>query len=281
MATLSVTMIDVGWGDSIFIEHIDKKDKPHYALIDSNDKEYERSAEIFLKKYLRRKGIKYKDHKPNFEFVIISHWHEDHISGLKRIIRNFGTNRLYYPKTEYSTTMNTMTNFADSESGRVNYDMSHQSIDSSKRMNEFGDVKLEVLWPPLSTIYSNENNNSIVLKMTLDNVNFILTGDAEKVAWQKITHLIPPDTKFFKVPHHGSINGTFVGNETPWLDRMNRLVALGISGHVGRFILPREEVIEEFEKKNRDHYRTDLNYHLTFKTDGNNRKKTNVKYSRI
>ena len=61
MAELNVTLIDVGWGDSIFIEHIDDNDDPHYGLIDSNDKEFERSAEIFIKKYLRRNGIKYKD----------------------------------------------------------------------------------------------------------------------------------------------------------------------------------------------------------------------------
>jgi competence protein ComEC len=283
MAELNVTLIDVGWGDSIFIEHIDENDEPHFALIDSNDKEFERSAEIFLKKYLRREGIKYKDNKPNFEFVMISHWHEDHVSGLKRIIRNFGTRRLYYPKTQNSALMNSMTSFADSEAYKVRnkWSMSHQSIHSNKIMQPFGDVQMNVLWPTRTHVDPDENNNSIVLQMTLDNVKYLLTGDAERVVWDNITNLIPKDTKFFKVPHHGSKNGTFVGRTTPWLDRTNRLVSLGVSGHIGRFTLPHPDVIKLFQNRPRDYYRTDYDYHLTFNTKGNNRKKVDVKYSRI
>jgi competence protein ComEC len=249
MAELNVTLIDVGWGDSIFIEHIDENDEPHFALIDSNDKEFERSAEIFLKKYLRREGIKYKDNKPNFEFVMISHWHEDHVSGLKRIIRNFGTRRLYYPKTQNSALMNSMTSFADSEAYKVRnkWSMSHQSIHSNKIMQPFGDVQMNVLWPTRTHVDPDENNNSIVLQMTLDNVKYLLTGDAER----------------------------------PWLDRTNRLVSLGVSGHIGRFTLPHPDVIKLFQNRPRDYYRTDYDYHLTFNTKGNNRKKVDVKYSRI
>jgi competence protein ComEC len=251
MGTLSVTLIDVGWGDSIFIEHIDKNNKPHRALIDSNDTMNERSAEIFLKKYLRRNGIKYKENKPNFEFVMISHWHGDHISGLTRIIKEFGTTKLYYPKTTYDEAMATMLEFIETEAE------SHESLDSSLGMEDFGDVKMEVLWPPEDTISSNENKNSIVLKMTLDNVKFFLTGDAEGTLWNKIIGSVPSDTKFFKVPHHGSKNGTLTHD------------------------LPNETVITVLENSGRDFYRTDHEYHLTFTTDGNNMKKTRVKYSRV
>ena len=219
--------------------------------------------------------------------VFLSHWHEDHLSGLERLIRKFGTNFLFYPKTVKSGSMALMTDFADKEAKRVsnNYMMSHQSIDTSKIIDDdnfFGDVKIEILWPRRDFLdKKNENNNSIVLKMTLDNVHFILTGDADEKVWNNISRDLPSDTKFFKVPHHGSKNGTFVDHHTPWLDRLNRLVSLGISGHVGKYVLPRPEVINEFENRNLDYYRTDHHYHLTFTTYGNNRKKVDVKYSRI
>lgn len=281
METLSITLIDVGWGDSILIEHIDNNNKPHYALIDSNDTTNQRSVEIFLKKYFRRKEIKYKDKKPNFEFVMISHWHGDHISELERIIRKFGTKKLYYPKTTYDVTMATMLDFIESESDKVDYPMGHESLDTSKDIADLGNVKMDTLWPYENSIESNENNNSIVLKMILGNVKLFLTGDAEGVVWNNITNLIPTDTKFFKVPHHGSRNGTFVGTNTPWLDKMNRLASLGISGHIGQHVLPHPSVITELEDRGSNFYRTDENYHLTFTTDGNNRKKVKVKYSRI
>ena len=37
---LRLTMIDVGWGDSLFLESIDGRGTSHYALIDCNDSTY-------------------------------------------------------------------------------------------------------------------------------------------------------------------------------------------------------------------------------------------------
>ena len=37
MSKLNVTIIDVGWGDSIFLESTDGNGDPIYALVDSND----------------------------------------------------------------------------------------------------------------------------------------------------------------------------------------------------------------------------------------------------
>jgi hypothetical protein len=55
MRSLNVTLIDVGWGDSILLESIDSNDNSYYALIDSNDSTNFRSSYIFLKKYLVKK----------------------------------------------------------------------------------------------------------------------------------------------------------------------------------------------------------------------------------
>jgi hypothetical protein len=55
MENLEVTLIDVGWGDSIFIETNDDNNDSQYALIDSNDTTTLRSTYIFLKKYFKKK----------------------------------------------------------------------------------------------------------------------------------------------------------------------------------------------------------------------------------
>lgn len=282
---LEAILIDVGWGDSILIEHEDENKHIHRALIDSNDTEYLRSSQIFLRKYFIQKKIKIANNKPIFDFVMISHWHDDHMKGLQRIIKEFGTKKVYYTKTQILESMTSMKEFLDDESQKGSYQMNHQSIDSSKKLNGFGNVKMEILWPPRpSQPYENENNNSIVFKMSLNKVNYIFTGDAEAEVWREIADEIPSDTKFFKVPHHGSENGTFDGNSTPWLDRLNSWVSLGISGHdrgVNWQAFPQQKVINEFENKHRDFFRTDINYHLSFLTDGSNNHKLNVKYSRI
>ena len=57
MSSLSVTLIDVVWGDSILIESQDDSGQSYYALIDSNDTTYLRSSYIFLKRFFEKKKI--------------------------------------------------------------------------------------------------------------------------------------------------------------------------------------------------------------------------------
>ena len=53
MSTLSATVIDVGWGDSIFLAWDDGNDR-RFGLIDSNDTVYLQSSYIFLSRFFER-----------------------------------------------------------------------------------------------------------------------------------------------------------------------------------------------------------------------------------
>lgn len=272
MSSLSVTLIDVGWGDSILIEYENNNGKYKYALIDSNDTTYLRSSYIFLKRYFEKKRVNLSN-EPTFDFVILSHSHADHGQGLKAILREFGTKNFWYPKSSDSNVLGELIRYSN-RSDKVSH---HQSIDNTKILPELGDVNMEVLWPPRNQIASNENNNSIVLVLTLNHVSFALTGDAEGEVWSQIANRIPGNTRFFKVPHHGSSNGTFDNNQhTPWLDHCSEKALLGISSHVRPFEHPDQEVIDLFDQRNIKYFRTDLHYHVTFQTDGTN---VTVKYS--
>jgi len=80
MGILNITLIDVGWGDSIFIEHVDAANNSHYGLIDSNDSKEIKSTRIFIERFFR---IKRKDiPDPLFDFVLLTHPHDDHRKGL-------------------------------------------------------------------------------------------------------------------------------------------------------------------------------------------------------
>jgi len=277
MSNLKVTLIDVGWGDSIFIESQVDAGENYYALIDSNDTKYFRSSYIFLKRYFEKKDIKLPDDKPVFEFVILSHAHSDHGQGLKRIMREFGTKNFWYPKSLEWSSLSELIRF----SNRSNNIEHHQSIDDTKINARFGDINLQILWPPHDESAidpNNENNNSVVIVLSLKSVSFVLTGDAEGEVWKRISHKIPQNTRFFKVPHHGSINGTFYNNDTPWFNNCSRNVFLGISSHIRPFRHPDQEVINLFNNNNQKYFRTDESYHVTFQTDGNI---VEVKYSHI
>lgn len=274
MSSLKVTLIDVGWGDSILIESEDANGVVHYALIDSNDSENLRSSQIFLKRHFEKAGIVLPDAKPVFDFVLLSHWHADHADGLKALMKAFGTAKLWYPKSEKLPILGALIRYANRSSNVKQ----HQAIDTDNALPKLGNVEMSVLWPPSDCIDTvNENNNSVVLSLRLDQVSFILTGDAEKEVWANVSSLIPSKTKFFKVPHHGSKNGTLDSNGSPvWLSNCPPDAYLGISSHISPHGLPDTEVIDLLDNSGRKYYRTDLHYHLIFKTDGQN---VTVKYS--
>jgi beta-lactamase superfamily II metal-dependent hydrolase len=273
MKYLSVTLIDVGWGDSILVEASDVDaggQRPRFMLVDSNDnaeKDYWPSWN-FLRKHFGLREDQFIVIKPFFDAVILSHDHSDHGSGLKRIMQKYGTGNFWYPKVnrEESVVLTSLQAYVDHPSVRID----NEALDNAKNPGNLGDVAMKVLWPPPNTIDSNPNNNSIVIALELDGVTFLLTGDAEGEVWDQISNQIPPSTQVFKVPHHGSRNGTIYHNHTPWVDRVSGFPIapyLGISCHPNfpnRFDFPHQDVLVIFQQNPFHYYRTDMDYHLTF-----------------
>lgn len=278
MSELNVTLIDVGWGDSIFIESIDDDNNKYFALIDSNDTTRFRSSHIFLKRYLQRNGISLSE-EPLFEFVMLSHAHSDHGQGLKSIIRSFGTKNFYYPKSKNWNGLITLLRYAHRSNSKIDH---YQEIDNKIKFPDLGDVAIEILWPPSDKTFSKrqENNNSIVLLLKLGEHSVVLTGDAEEKVWQNIKNKIPVHNTFFKVPHHGSYSGQFNTENSSYLDQLDdprsSTLNLGISCHNAPYGHPDKQVVKKFKDKGFSLFRTDKHHHLTFWTDG---QKAQIKYS--
>ncbi|MCK5805095.1 MAG: hypothetical protein KAI66_19835 [Lentisphaeria bacterium] len=283
MSKLAVTLIDVGWGDSIFIEAIDASGQSRYGLIDSNDEGDHNSTLVFLRKFFRLTEKQIKARRPVFDFVMLSHDHSDHGVGLKRILSLFGAEHFWYPKIpeDQAGTLSTLLGYVTSHWGRQRVSRA-QAVDSVRDLPgcpALGDVVLDVLWPDEDYYQSDDdpNNNSIVLALTLDQVTFLMTGDAELPVWSRIARKIPASTKVVKLPHHGSVNGTYENDQSPWLDMCDPgRVKLGISCHptyprgFPSHPHPHQEVVDELDARGFTYFRTDENYHITFSTDGQN-----------
>lgn len=270
MSHLRVTLIDVGWGDSILVEASDAGGaRPRFALIDSNDNadRIYRPSLNFLRKHFGLREGEFVVEKPFFDAVVLSHDHSDHGSGLKRIMKEYGTAEFWYPKVdeEDSTVLTNLQSYANHHM----VDIDNRAIDSNDTF-ELGDATIDVLWPRPDEISSNPNNNSIVFALILDDIAFLLTGDAEGEVWDQIAGDIPPETRAFKVPHHGSRNGTIHHGNHPWLDRLGTFPTaphLGISCHPSypnRYGFPHAEVLNAFDAQPYTYYRTDVHYHITF-----------------
>jgi beta-lactamase superfamily II metal-dependent hydrolase len=283
MSYLKVTLIDVGWGDSILVEASDgASERPRFALIDSNDnadRAYWPSWN-FLRKHFGLREEEFTVEKPFFDVIVLSHDHSDHGSGLKRIMREYGTRGFWYPKVNVlgSVVLASLQSYANHPMVQI----THQDIDNSDNVGMLGDAEMDVLWPPPDHIEPNPNNNSVVLALTLDDTTFLLTGDAEGKVWEQIADQIPSNTRVFKVPHHGSRNGTIHHATTPWIDKLDTLPSaphLGISCHPNypnRYDFPHQDVLDEFRHRSYPYYRTDLHYHITFIADSTG---VSIKYS--
>ncbi len=209
--------------------------------------------------------------KPFFDFVMLTHDHSDHGSGLKRIMKDYGTQNFWYPRVQVEESV--VVAHLQSYANHPNVNIRHQAVDSNTELGNFGDASMDVLWPAPNTIDANANNNSIVLSLSLHGKTIVLTGDAEGKVWQQIGANIPPDTVAFKVPHHGSKNGTIHNNTFPWVERLEALPVkphLTISCHPNfpnRFNFPDPAVLARFDESDFDYCRTDLHYHITYILD--------------
>ncbi|HVR77335.1 MAG TPA: MBL fold metallo-hydrolase [Acidimicrobiia bacterium] len=280
MAELSITMIDVGWGDSILVDSQNDAGDHKFGLVDCNDFERQRTALPFVKRYLERLSIDWKDRRPLFEWVLLTHGHADHARGLKEMLKTFGTRHFWYPKSVASTTYGVLLDFANRSNAVVN----HQAVDETKILAapevEFH-ADLRVLWPNFNQVdINNENNNSVVLALSLGDVTMVLTGDAEAENWPQIVPRLPANTTYLQVPHHGGRNGLFDPSDaTPLLDHLNwRKTRLVMSSHVVPHGHPHPDVVNLLANRRFISYRTDRNYHVTLTTNG---KRVSVGYTHV
>lgn len=108
----------------------------------------------------------------NIDYMIASHYDEDHIGGLVPCIDNFSVSNIFGP--DYVHTSNLFNNFMNTATANaiiVQYPSVGETFD-------FGTGSFTVLAP--NGISQNSNDNSLVIKLENGSNSFIFTGDARK-----------------------------------------------------------------------------------------------------
>ena len=238
---LKVYFINVGQGDSTLLEY-----KNHYMIIDAGNN----SEEEFMVEYLNSKNI------DTLDYIIGTHPHADHIGGMDAVIDNFDVEKIYMP----TATTDTKT-FADVLDSIENKNLSiTEPVAGTEFM--FDDLNIEILSPILE--YDEMNNNSIVLKLTYNDISFLFTGDAEEMAEYDILNSgynISSDV--LKVGHHGSDTST----SDKFLDAVNPTYSV-ISVGKNSYGHPAEIVLNRLDKYSSEIFRTDQNGTIVFSTNG-------------
>lgn len=241
---LKVHFLDVGQGDSIFIELPTNET----ILIDASVKD----ASDKIINYLKEENVS------KIDYVFATHPHSDHIGGMSAVINAFDIGQIYMPKAV--TTTKTYENLLLTIK---NKNLKIKTAKATNTIIDTDDLKLVVLAPNQDS-YESLNNYSIVLKLTYKEKSFLFMGDAETLSEKEITGDVQADV--LKVGHHGSRTST----SQAFLNKVNPSYAVISVGLNNDYKHPHQEVLDRLEKKNIKIYRTDQNGDIIFTTDGYN-----------
>ena len=239
---LSVHYLDVGQGDSIFIEFPDSET----MLIDAGENYH---GERIIN-YITNCG--YTD----VDYLVATHPHTDHIGSMGYIVRNFNIGSVYMPKVSANT--KTYENLLESISDKG---LKVKSAKEGTIIKETEDISVEVVAPV--TIDSDDLNNcSLVIKVIYKDVSYLFTGDAEKAELKEITSDITADV--LKVGHHGSSTSTY----EEFLEAVDPEIAVISVGEDNEYGHPHKEVMQYLSDYGCQIYRTDEDKTVTVSTDG-------------
>ena len=109
--------------------------------------------------------------------------------------------------------------------------------------------------------YHNENNNSLIFSLYIENYHFLFTGDIEEEVEKNFAKNYRLNVDVLKVAHHGSKTSSC----DVFLEKTNPKIAIIIAKRGNKFNHPSEETITKLLSRNVTVYRTDTMGSITFK----------------
>ena len=241
---LKVHYLDVGQGDSIFVELPNNET----MLIDAAESYQSENIINYLK------NLNYQ----KIDYVIGTHPHTDHIGGLKDIINTFEIGKIYMPKVVSTTkTYESLLMAIKDKNLKINTAKAGTSIIDTDAL------KINILAPNNST-YTELNNYSVVTKITYGTTKFLFMGDAEKLSENEIKENVTADV--IKIGHHGSNTSSSID----FIKKVNAKYGIISVGLNNKYNLPKEETITKWENSGTKIYLTSTNGTIRASSDGTN-----------
>jgi competence protein ComEC len=245
---LHVHFLDVGQGDSIFIQCPGGQQ----ILVDGGP-----SPSVLLSHLGRR--MPFWDH--SLDLVVLTHPEEDHVGGLVEVLTRYDVGLVLDSGQECtSATCDAWRSLIEEK------EIPYRRAEAGMAITVGNDMRLEVLHPPsqlITNTSSDLNNNSVVIRLHYGQFSTLLTGDIEAEA--ENTLLIsgqPVDSLVLKVPHHGGETSL----TEPFLQAVSPELAIISVGADNRFGHPSEVTLQKLEGIST--YRTDQDGSIEIATDG-------------
>lgn len=239
---LFVHFINVGYGDSIFIEFPDGGN----MLIDGGNRE----AGARVADYLKEKKIK------KLDLAAVTHPDSDHIEGLFSVARKYKIDRII--ANEDILESKNYLSFFEAVKGKG---IEFKQVKRGDILSRFKKVEIEILHPDKLT--GNWNNDSLAMKLTYKKVSFLFAADIGREIGNGLAEHYKERLKctVLKVPRHGkSGGGEFIRKASP------EAAVLSVGPNI--WGAPAEEVLAEYKDLKIPLLRTDEKGAIVIKTDG-------------
>lgn len=242
---IMISYLNVGQGDSAYLRVNDFD-----ILIDAGP----RSDVTELMSQLEDKNI------DDFEIVIATHPHEDHIGGMTDVFKKYDVEQFYMPKVTHTTkTFEYLVNAVKTEGIPI------KTIKEGMTFDLGSGAKIDV-YSPMYESYEEFNDYSPIMKLTFGETSFIFTGDAEYHAEEEVAAKYPNSltADVLKFGHHGSSTSSSI-DFVKSVDPDYGVISCGVDNKYGH---PHRETLETIKKFDIETYRTDTQGQINLISDG-------------
>ncbi|MGU8582074.1 ComEC/Rec2 family competence protein [Clostridium perfringens] len=242
---LMISYIDVGQGDAAYM-----KVNGNDILIDAGP----RSNSKELLEQLKAKNI------DDFELVIATHPHEDHIGGMVDVFKEYEVKAFYSPKITHTTkTYENLVKAVKDEGLKTKELKGGMVIDLGEG------AKFEVFTPQKSE-YEELNDYSPIMKLSFGDTSYLFTGDAEKLAEEEALakYKTSLDSDVIKFGHHGSSSSS----SNAFIEAVSPKYGIISCAKDNKYGHPHRETLDIIKKYNIKTFRTDTDGEIILTSDG-------------